>query len=659
MTPAVVLAALVGAVASSSPSPSPSPLPPIASVRVATGSRQSLHALPVAAAALDRAAISGNAALTSDALLRSLPGFDRSRSNSMFTNYGQLRLSFAGAGTDRGLMLADGVPAQDGFGGQVDWAAYPPGTVQRAELLLGAGSALYGPGAVGGVLNVQTFAPPAAPRASGATLFFSGGTHAHSEQWLNAAATLTPRIGAAISLQQQRLEYDALPPAYSSAIDRPSQADAAMAQLRVRYAANSSDSIELGVLGAWDDQFEGRTNYTFSRRLSQTMLRYARDTAQSSLQAAAYARSGFVVNTADRFPAAPGALRYVQDVPVSEQGGSAMWMTGSPAFTISLRADARSIRGESDQYATHGVLQSSGSGFQRAGGLGAQAALRGARFEALAGARFDSTATFDQRIQGVRQNDLIAQAISPRVAFRYDLSPGTAVRISSGTGLRPPFLNELVRGFFIGAVSYEPNPGLVPERSITNSAGIDAVSPRSRLSLDAFATVVKDAIVFRTISATLARRENVGQTRTNGYVLSYARSVGTCSRVSAWASGQYARVTAGDSTIAGKRLPYVPAQSASLAYEGALGRMGIGLSASYLGQTYADDRNEQPLGTALLLGVNLRAPIPGGAALVLSAANVTGTRYLSSIDRFGPPAVISLGISLPIGLAPPRSACPV
>ena len=87
--------------------------------------------------------------------------------------------------------------------------------------------------------------------------------------------------------------------------------------------------------------------------------------------------------------------------------------------------------------------------------------------------------------------------------------------------------------------------------------------------------------------------------------------------------------------------------------------MGIGLSASYLGQTYADDRNEQPLGTALLLGVNLRAPIPGGAALVLSAANVTGTRYLSSIDRFGPPAVISLGISLPIGPAPATSACPV
>ena len=345
-------------------------------------------------------------------------GFDRSRSNSMFTNYGQSAALFCRC---RNRSRTDACRRSSGAGrfrrsGRLGRVSLQHRAARRAAA--GAGSALYGPGAVGGVLNVQTFAPPAAPRAPDATLFFSGGTHAHSEQWLNAAATLTPRIGASASLQQQRLEYDVLPPRIRARSIDPHKQMPPMAQLRVRYAANASESIELGVLGAWDDQLQGRTNYTFSRRLSQTMLRYARDTAQSSLQAAGHARSGFVINTADRFPAAPGVLRYVQDVPVSEQGASAMWMTGSPAFTLSLRADARSIRGESDQYAAHGVLQSSGSGFQRAGGLGAQAAWRGARFEALAGARFDSTATFDQRIQGVRQNDLIAQAISPRVAFR-------------------------------------------------------------------------------------------------------------------------------------------------------------------------------------------------------------------------------------------------
>ena len=60
-------------------------------------------------------------------------------SNSAFTNYGQLRASFSGAGNDRGLVLVDGIPAQDGFGGQIDWQAYPPNDIQFAELLRGAG----------------------------------------------------------------------------------------------------------------------------------------------------------------------------------------------------------------------------------------------------------------------------------------------------------------------------------------------------------------------------------------------------------------------------------------------------------------------------------------------------------------------------------------
>src|SRR5579884_931631 len=95
--------------------------PVIGAVRVATGSQQSLHRLPVPASVLDAAAIQSSPAATSDALLRALPGFDRDRSNSAFTNYGQLRVSFGGAGNDRGVVIADGLPAQDAFGGQIDW----------------------------------------------------------------------------------------------------------------------------------------------------------------------------------------------------------------------------------------------------------------------------------------------------------------------------------------------------------------------------------------------------------------------------------------------------------------------------------------------------------------------------------------------------------
>jgi outer membrane receptor protein involved in Fe transport len=627
-------------------------LPVIASVRVATGSAQTLHSLPVAASALDRTAIASSTAIASDALLRKLPGFDRTRSNSMFSNYGLLRVSFAGAGSDRGLVLVDGVPAQDGFGGQIDWAAYPPQSLTRAELLLGAGSALYGAGAVGGALDLQSFAPPTAPGLPSGDVTYGAGTHGYSLQASNARAWIAPHLSAAASLQQQRLEYWDLPPAYQSPIDREAQSDAAMASLRLRYEAGAHDTFELGQRAAWDDQFEGRTNYTFTRRQQQSDMRYAHTTAQSFVSATLFSRTAFIVNVADRFPTSPGVLRYTQYVPTNEDGVSTMWIAGGGPSTFELRADARHVRGQTQQFGQNSVFQNAGSGSQNLYGFAAQQTWRTPRFELVAGARYDTLTSYDEQLvsaAGIRSPASRSDAaVSPRVALRYDFSPRLAVRASSGAGFRPPFLNELVRGYFIGNVAYQPNPFLVPERSATNSAGIDYAVSGSRIALDAFDTSVSDAIMFRTIDPTHQMRSNVAHTKTNGYTLSYTQALGTCSRVTTSFTDQYARVTSGADEIIGKRLQYVPQQSGSIDYAGGIGRVGVGFSLTYLGQTFADDLNVQPLGTALVAGARVRIPFANGAAVSISAENLTGARYLSSIDRYGLPAVLSVNFSLPV-----------
>lgn len=655
----VILLAVTLASPSPSPSPSPTPLPVITSVRVATGSAQSLHALPVAASALDHAAIQTAGAYTADALLRMLPGFDRTRSNSLFTNYGQLRVSFAGAGNDRGLVLADGIPAQDGFGGQVDWAAYPASDIQRAELLLGAGSALYGAGAVGGVLDMQTYAPAGTSVLPTGSFSVNAGTHAYSEEWTNASATIAPRLNASVALQQQRLQYFTLPPAYQSAVDRISQADASMGAVRLRYAAGERDTVELGQRGAWDDQFQGRPNYAFSRRLNQTDARYTHSTPQSVLQASVYSRGAFVLNVADQYPAKPGVLRYIQHVPTNESGASLRWITGGGPSTFEVLADARHIAGQSLQYsnAAASILQNSGSGSQNEGGLAVQETWSTPRFELVGGARFDTIRSYDEDLVTVSKGVTTAtapparsdQAISPRLALRYALSPSFSLRASAGSGLRAPFLNELVRGFFIGSVAFQPNPALVPERSRTTSAGFDVLGGRSHLSFDAFNTTVSDAIMFRTIDATHQMRSNIARTQTDAYVLSFTHALGPCSRLSAWLSNQNARVAAGPAEIVGKRLQYVPQQSASLDYAGRIGSIGAGVSVTYVGQTYADDLNTEPLGTAVLVGARARIPLASGASIDVRADNLTSARYLSSIDRYGPPALISVGMTLPIG----------
>ena len=56
----------------------------------------------------------------------------------------------------RVLLLVDGVPANQGDRGGIDWDMLPLEEVDRVEVVKGAGSSLYGSAAFGGVVNVIT-----------------------------------------------------------------------------------------------------------------------------------------------------------------------------------------------------------------------------------------------------------------------------------------------------------------------------------------------------------------------------------------------------------------------------------------------------------------------------------------------------------------------
>jgi outer membrane receptor protein involved in Fe transport len=649
----MVLAALI---ALASPTPSPTPLPVIGVVRVVTGSPQAIHQLPVPASVLDQQAIATAPAVTADQVLSYLPGFDRNRSNSMFTNYGQLRVSFAGLGNDRGLLLVDGIPAQDGFGGQVNWAQFPTPFLVRAELLRGPGSALYGGGAIGGVLSLQTRGPTTALSgpAQGA-LSFSGGSHGFAQNYVQTTAPLGGKLSGSFSAFTQRLQYYALAPGYQSAHDNESQAQSNMASFRLRYAADPQTVLEYSYLGAWDYQQEGRPNYDFWRNMLQHALRFMHTTKQSELTGSVYVRDAFVTNRADMFPSAPGTLLYTQYVPTHESGVLLSWIVGGDRSTFAVLANAKFVGGISDQYNGKGIFSVSGSGTQNSAGLAMEETLRWNHFELVGGVRGDAIYLVNAATQKGPTVTPIAprvdRALSPRLAIRYDLSKELAFRASAGGGFRAPYLNELVRGYQIGAVQYLPNSALVPERSSSLVAGFDWLHQNSELSADFTHAYVNDAIDFRTISATLQMRSNFSHTQTDGTTLVYVRRLGSCSRFTLWGSQQYSRITVGTAGEAGKQLPYVPKASASAEYDAPLGALQTGVSVNYSGMTWADDLNQQPLGSAVTAGMHVIAPLRDGVDLTFNVNNLTDARYLSSIDRYAPPQVIALAVSAPLGPA--------
>jgi outer membrane receptor protein involved in Fe transport len=638
----------------------------IGRVSVATGSARNLHRLAVPAATLDGAAISTTPVFATDALLRALPGFDFVRSNSAFTAYGNLRVSFSGAGEDRGLVLADDVPAQDGFGGQVNWLAYPPSSLSSVELLRGPGAALYGANAIGGVLQLRSFGTGADWRAmpAGSVEFIDGTPH-RTDAAFNYRFSVAPNLTAAVSSQTGHQAYSDFPTGYTSPVDREATSTSTATRAQMRYAFGNS-SITAGGLFANDEQFEGRPSYTFARDLTQADLHFVTTLHASSLGVVAYNRDTNITNTNDFAPTNPGSLRYVQQIPTRESGVAGSWFLTTGSNELAVRADEKFVYGISTQTGPTGALQSQGTGKQQYAGLALEDTYDRGPLQVIAGLRGDLVATSDTALRTLTTltapKPRVDRVLSPRLAASYGITKAVALRASTGGGFREPFLNELVRGYRIGAISYNPNPNLVPERSTNFGVGLDALLGAGRLSLDFANSRVKNAIEFVTspTSPTTQTRSNVGRTETDGTTLTYSTRLARCTRLRAYVTSQYARITNGPVYDLGNRLQYVPSRSGDVAVDSGSGAFNYGADVGYAGVTYADDRNTQILPAAVLLGAHITRPLGQGASLTLEGSNLSGTRYLSSPDRYGPPP--SIGLRLRFGLGPQGAganpACP-
>lgn len=121
--------------------------------------------VPVSDVQLTREDLQETPALTLDDQLRQVPGFSLyRRSGSRVANPTTQGVSLRGLGangTSRALVLEDGFPLNDPFGGWVYWDRVPAESVAAVEIAQEGASSLYGSDALGGV--VQFISRPAEP----------------------------------------------------------------------------------------------------------------------------------------------------------------------------------------------------------------------------------------------------------------------------------------------------------------------------------------------------------------------------------------------------------------------------------------------------------------------------------------------------------------
>src|SRR3984885_14466485 len=121
--------------------------------------------VPVSDVQLTREDLQDTPALRLDDDLRQVPGFSLyRRSSSRTANPTTQGVSLRGLGANgasRALVLEDGIPLNDPFGGWVYWDRVPAEAISDVEISQEGGSSLYGSDALGGV--VQFVSRPAEP----------------------------------------------------------------------------------------------------------------------------------------------------------------------------------------------------------------------------------------------------------------------------------------------------------------------------------------------------------------------------------------------------------------------------------------------------------------------------------------------------------------
>jgi outer membrane receptor protein involved in Fe transport len=544
-----------------------------------------------------------SAPATIDDALKMVPGFTLFRRTSSRvsnpTAQGITLRGLGGTGSSRSLVLADGVPLNDAFGGWVYWDKLPQVAIDRVEVLRGSGSDLYGADAVGGVVQILTL-HPVRPSArllaeggglnTGRVSLFGGG---RARGWSSSAGGEWFSTDGYITVAEQQ---------------DPGIAPRGPIDTKTG-SAHRSGLVSLGyqAMNGW--RFDATGN-VFSEDRQNGSPAVINDTA--SRQAAAETAGGlgggllsarvfggtqgydqtFSAVAADR---TSEDLNRRQRVPTRVVGVGAQWVRPFGRHTVLFGAEGKFIKGDTQetQLSRGRVLGTSDNGgIQHVGSAFVQdTVVVSDRLTVVAGAHGD-------RWHSESRNTPFSRtlgAFNPRASFAYRLSDGVSIRGSAYGGFRAPTLNELYRGFRSGNTQTDPNEALAPERLRGGEGGLLAARGRVSARITGFWNELDDAITNVTLSITpqliTKQRANADKVRSTGVEFEgEARLPGSLS-VSFTSAIVNARF-AGNTSLSGNRVPQVP-------------ELNMGLSVRYSHQAWTASGQLRVTGTQFEDDLNL------------------------------------------------------
>ncbi len=459
----------------------------------ATRTEIKVREAPVNVTILTKEDIAQSGALAVDDLLRQIPGFNTFRRSSSLVTAPQQDPEAQGVtlrgigpgGASRALVLLDGIPVNDAFGGFLYWGELPLENIERIEVVRGGSSNLWGNFALGGVINIITKAPVG--RAVQAKLSVGNlGTTDDDLSYTDVAGPV--RVGLRGNFFHTE-GYNIIAANQRGPIDQDSGSEHKTFNGRLEYAPASNLSLFLRGTFYTESRNNGtpfRTSNTDRGFVAGGGTLTTADGSHWGLTLFSHLTTfneRFSGVTDDRTSETP---TQIQEVPSTDVGGAFTW--SRHFFThhlLTAGTDFRLIQGESRDT----FFNSSGTVSEFRISKGEQTFLGFfvqdhynpiPELQLALGFRLDyykifngsvtSTATLPAVTPIPDQNRTVT---SPRLSFRYELPDGFAFRGAGYQAFRAPTLSELTRESSVERLRFLPNRFLGPEFLEGGELGFD------------------------------------------------------------------------------------------------------------------------------------------------------------------------------------------
>jgi outer membrane receptor protein involved in Fe transport len=592
-----------------------------------TRTEQRLGDVPASVSVIDKETIRRSPAVVIDDVLRLVPTFSLFRRSSSLSSHPTAQgVSLRGigpSGVSRSLVLIDGVPFNDPFGGWVYWTRVPIESVERIEVVDGTSSSIYGNYAIGGVINVVS----ARPKPRTFELRTQYGNHSSPKADF-FASDVWGRFGA--SIEGSVFTTDGFPIVTASErgpVDTVATVDYRNIAIKLDY--QPTERVNLFFRGGYfrekRDNAKTTTLGPIAPEANDTLWKSASGGARitlpdnSDLQARLFLdwntfHSNFmaVPNPTTR---AIGRMTLLQRVPTDGVGGMAQWSKAfSARHLFTAATDFRRVDGASNERAldpvtgTNVTLVRESGGAQLSSGGSAQWQFWATSRTALTfGGRVDHWRNYNARnLETTVATGLPTAAsrtlperddtvFSPRAAALVHLNDRVTVWGSIGSGFRAPTLNELYRQFRVGLVVTQANDQLGPERLVGGELGVNlAPIPALTLRSTWFDNRVKNPVSNVTIAPNVQQRQNLGRTRIWGWQNDVEYRLDEMWRVSAGYVYNQAKVREFDAnpTLVGTFLPQVPVHRGSVSASYSNPRyVSVSVSALFFGRQFNEDSN--------------------------------------------------------------------